>query len=173
MIILPGISVTRRLSLVPVTPLMKLAMQSSAAAFAGLVGVSLPDGWPEFPEAFGDCAETTEPWHGYLFVLRDEPLLVGNGGFVGPPDEEGRVEIGYEIAPSFRNNGYATEAAFGLLDLAFDNGVHTVMAHSLPWPNASTAVMQKLGMKWVERVAASDGQVWRWQVKKGSQFEPV
>ncbi len=164
MVILPGIPVTIRLSLVPVTPLMKLAMQSSAAAFGGLIGVTLPDGWPEFPEAFGDCEETPEPWHGYLFVLRTAPLLVGNGGFVGAPDEQGRAEIGYEIAPTFRNSGYATEAASGLIDLAFDNGASAVIAHSLPWPNASTAVLQKIGMQRVEGVAGLAGKLWRWQV---------
>lgn len=151
---------TRRLSLVAVTPRMKLAMQSSRAALAQLAGVTLPDGWPEFPEAFSGEAETPAPWHGYLFVLGSQ--LVGNGGFVGAPDEVGSVEIGYEIAPAFRNNGYATEAAAGLVGLAYANGAQTVVAHSLPWPNASTAVMQKLGMR---RVAA-DSTVWRWAVER-------
>jgi ribosomal-protein-alanine N-acetyltransferase len=157
-----GPPVTRRLILVPVTPLMKLAMQSSPAAFAGLTGVTLPEGWPEFPQAFSDCVETSDPWHGYLFVRRDESLLVGNGGFVGPPDEAGQLEIGYEIAPSFRNSGYAAEAASGLIGLAFAHGARAVIAHSLPWPNASTAVMQKLGMKQTAEIAASRGKVWRW-----------
>lgn len=166
MIALPDPPVTLRLTLLPVTPLMKLAMQSSPAAFADLVGVRLPQGWPEFPEAFGDCTEIPYPWHGYLFIRRDEPQLVGNGGFVGPPDSDGSVEIGYEIAPAFRNSGNATEAAAALMQLAFANGATTVVAHSLPWPNASTAVMQKLGMQFVADIASPAGNVWRWQVER-------
>lgn len=165
MIDLPGPPLTRRLTLLPVTPLMKLAMQSSPAALADLVGVALPEGWPEFPQAFSDCAPTPAPWHGYLFIRRDRPQLVGNGGFVGPPDDRATVEIGYEIAPEFRDSGYATEAAAVLVGLAFANGVVAVAAHSLPWPNASTTVMQKLGMQRVGDVASSGSAVWRWEVR--------
>jgi [ribosomal protein S5]-alanine N-acetyltransferase len=165
MVILPGPPATRRLTLLPVTPLMKLAMQSSRAAFADLAGVSLPEGWPEFPQAFSDCAETPDPWHGYLFVRRDDSQLVGNGGFVGPPGSDGSVEVGYEIAPELRNQGYATEAAAGLVELAFTHGVRAVTAHSLPWPNASTAVMQKLGMTRRDEVTTPEGVIWRWGVE--------
>ena len=66
----------------------------------------------------------------------------------------------------FRDNGYATEAAFRLFDLAFDNGARAVLAHSLPWPNPSTAVMQKLGMKQTAEVIASKGKVWQWEVHR-------
>jgi RimJ/RimL family protein N-acetyltransferase len=145
---------------------MKLAMQSSPAAFADLLGATLPEGWPEFPEAFQNCDETPDPWHGYLFVHREELRIVGNGGFVGPPGEESEVEIGYEIAPEFRNQGYATEAAAGLVELAFTKGVRAVTAHSLPWPNASTAVMQKLGMSRRDEVATAEGVIWRWCVER-------
>lgn len=164
------IPVTPRLRLWPVTTQMKQAMQSSRAAFAELTNLMLPDMWPVFPEAFGDSAPVPAPWSGYLFVRRDRPDLVGNGGFVGPPDDSGSVEIGYEVAVTFRNTGYATEAARGLAQLAFTHGANRVVAHSMPWPSASTAVMQKLGMRRVAEIAVAEGVVWRWQLER-ADFE--
>ena len=95
--------ISERLRLVPLMGRMKAAMQVSRAAFAEAVGANLPEGWPEFPEAFqGDTADPATEWTGYLFLQRDKPELVGNSGFVAPPDADGVVEIGYEIAPSLR-----------------------------------------------------------------------
>lgn len=88
---------TERLRLIPVTPSMRNAMRDSRAAFAALVGVSLSERWPQFPEAFSlGTRSTPDPWTGYLFILRSAPILVGNGGFVSEPDEAGTVEIGYD-----------------------------------------------------------------------------
>jgi RimJ/RimL family protein N-acetyltransferase len=157
---------TLRLTLLPVSPLMQMAMQSSPAAFASLLGVTLPRGWPQFPEAFHGEVQHPDPWTGYVFMQRDAFQLVGNGGFVAPPDAAGAVEIGYEIAPALRNLGYATEAAQGLLSIAFGSGAVSVVAHSLPSPNASNAVMQKLGMRFVGEFGSADAKVWRWQIDR-------
>lgn len=156
-----------RLRLVPVMGRMKAAMQLSRDAFSAETGASLPDGWPEFPEAFhGDDTDPDTPWTGYLFLLRDTPVLVGNGGFVGPPDAGGVVEIGYEIAPALRGIGYATEAARCMVDYAFANGAQTVIAHSLAETNASNAVMRKLGMRLAGEHEAEGTKIWRWRLDR-------
>ncbi len=51
----------------------------------------------------------SEGWWTQLFF--DEPTghLVGSGGYKGPPVQR-EVEIGYEIAPGYRRQGYATAA---------------------------------------------------------------
>ncbi|GAB3642238.1 hypothetical protein GCM10027423_28740 [Spirosoma arcticum] len=36
------------------------------------------------------------PWWLYLFVHPADQVLVGMGGYKGPPDEQGIVEIGYQ-----------------------------------------------------------------------------
>lgn len=159
--------ITDRLRLSPVTQQMKIAMRSSREAFAAAAGVSLPDGWPQFPEAFHPTDHRPlPPWTGYLFIRKDEPVLVGNGGFVSEPDDNGVVEIGYEIAPSCWNMGYATEAAGALVHCAFDAGAAAVIAHSLADTNASNAVMRKLGMRFVEELPAEVGMIWRWQIDR-------
>lgn len=159
---------TDRLELKPVTPEMKAAMQASRAAFAASIAVSLPDDWPQFPEAFTPGGrQPRAPWTGYLFVLRDAPILIGNGGFVSEPDETGTVEIGYEIAPTHWNRGYATEAAAALVRLAFEAGATAVIAHSLAETNASNGVMRKLGMTFIEELPADEvGAIWRWRIER-------
>jgi len=155
---------TERLVLTPVSLDMRLAMHSSRNAFAALLDIALPEGWPQFPQAFAVGWDTNPaPWSGYLFAEHETCTLVGNGGFVGPPDESGTVEIGYEIAPAFRLNGYATEAARALMEKAFAAGARAVIAHSLPAPNASNAVMRKLGMQLVGEIGQRDQKVWRWR----------
>lgn len=155
---------TNRLILTPVGMDLRIAMRSSRQAFADLLGVRLPEGWPEFPEAFSLTADTSPPpWTGYLFADLDSCALIGNGGFVSSPDATGTVEIGYEIAPEFRNQGFATEAARELIEIARNAGARAVIAHSLPFPNASNAVMRKLGMTFDAEAGIGDRKVWRWR----------
>ena len=42
--------------------------------------------------------------------------MVGDCGTFGPPDDEGRVEIGYGLAAPFRGRGIGTEAVGALAD---------------------------------------------------------
>lgn len=68
-------------------------------------------------------------WGMYVLVRREDDLAVGAMGFHGVPDDDGRVEIGYDLVESARGHGYATEAlrALSAWALARD-GVRTVTA---------------------------------------------
>ncbi|MGW7204953.1 GNAT family N-acetyltransferase [Streptomyces sp. NPDC054837] len=46
----------------------------------------------------------------FVLVRREDDLAIGGMGFHGAPDEEGRVEIGYDLVEGARGRGYATEA---------------------------------------------------------------
>jgi RimJ/RimL family protein N-acetyltransferase len=152
----------------PVDRVMKAAMQRSRDAFAALIETSLPEAWPQFPEAFSiEGPSHQSPWIGYLFMRTSDGALLGNGGFVAPPDQGGVVEIGYEIAPAHQNQGYATLAARLLVNLAFTHEANTVIAHTLGYWNASNAVLQKLGMRFVDEASdAEHGPIWRWQIDR-------
>lgn len=158
---------TERLRLVPLTEAHRQAFRHGREAFAILLGVSLPEGWPEFPEAFEHGFPATKaPWSPYLFLLRQQPKLIGNGGYAGAPDAEGIVEIGYEIAPEHQNAGFATEAAGAMLTTAFGAGALAVIAHSLAETNASNAVMRKLGMRFDGELEQEGMTIWRWRVDR-------
>lgn len=138
---------------------------------AALLGVTIPAGWPTFPEAFSlppEPAPVSTGWDGYFFIHAADKVLVGNGGFKGAPDESGIVEIGYEIAPELQNRGFATEAARGMIDYAFAHPqVRAVIAHTLAETNASNNVLQKVGMKFAEELDdPGEGKIWRWQIRR-------
>ena len=58
------------------------------------------------------------------------------------------AEVGWVFHPEFHGQGYATEAATALLELAFGElGVHRVRAELDPLNAASIALCQRLGMR--------------------------
>ncbi|MBD2102500.1 GNAT family N-acetyltransferase [Leptolyngbya sp. FACHB-261] len=151
------------------------ALLRSKSELAEMLQVTVPKSWPHFPEAFSlpaDEARESSPdlreWHGYFFIHPEEGMLVGNGGFKGPPDESGTVEIGYEIASEYWNRGFATEAAQQLIDCAFAHeAVQVVMAHTLAERNASNRVLQKVGMTFIAEIDdPEEGKLWRWQISR-------
>lgn len=170
---------TAVLELVPVTLQHKLALGRGKALLQALLGVSIPEAWPHFPEAFAlrDDAEEQAPsplWPAYFFVCLKAKSLVGNGGFAAPPDEQGEVEIGYEIAPAFQKKGYATAAANQMAELAFSRAeVSAVVAHTLASENASNAVLKKIGMVKVAELPDPElGTIWRWRVQRSGAESP-
>ena len=107
-------------------------------------------------------------WWTYLFVHKPDHTLIGLGGFKGEVNEEGVVEIGYEIAPTYRRRGLASEAALGMIEYAFAHAdVKRVDAHTLAERNASTGVLEKVGMKHLGAVQdPDDGEVWHWSLSR-------
>lgn len=150
--------------LLPVTPDIREACSKSPKNLEVLLGLRVPEQWPEFPEAFDASFPFHEDWPNFLFVDRTKSSVVGNGGYAGPPDASGQVEIGFEVAPVFRNNGYATGAVQLLLERAFQcPSVKSVVAHTLPRKNASNSVLSKSRFVFDKVVDhGADGPVWRW-----------
>ncbi|WP_207917414.1 GNAT family N-acetyltransferase [Streptomyces sp. BK205] len=54
----------------------------------------------------------------FVLVRREDGRAIGGMGFHGAPDGDGRAEVGYDLAPSARGRGYATEALRALSDWA-------------------------------------------------------
>jgi RimJ/RimL family protein N-acetyltransferase len=110
------------------------------------------------------------PWHGYFGIESEGRRFVGVCGFKGNPNESGTVEIAYGTAPGLEGRSYATQMAAALAEIAIKSPeVRCVIAHTLPEPNASGRVLQKVGMTNVgEVIDPEDGKVWRWELKRRS-----
>jgi [ribosomal protein S5]-alanine N-acetyltransferase len=120
---------------------------------------------PEWLAAL-ESATGSDPWrYGFALVHSESGLVIGNAGFIGPPDAEGIVEIAYGVVPDYQGRGYATEAANALVAWAANKGcVAVVRAHTLPERSASTRVLEKCGFRHVGQVThPTDGLVWRWE----------
>jgi len=68
--------------------------------------------------------------------MRTEPdgsrRVIGTCGFHSPPDDNGRVEIGYRVEEAERRQGVATEVVRALLDwIATEHGVSVERARML------------------------------------------
>lgn len=91
-------------------------------------------------------------WYGWYAILRSDgsapSVLVGAGGFFGPPTEDQVVEIGYSIMPSFQGRGLATELVRALVEHGFSTaGVLRVVAHTTPENAGSVRVLEKAGFR--------------------------
>ncbi|MFH8976032.1 GNAT family N-acetyltransferase [Streptomyces sp. NPDC017890] len=85
-------------------------------------------------------------WGVFTLVRREDGRAVGGMGFHGPPDEDGRVEIGYDLAEAARGHGYATEGLRALSAWALAREeVTSVFATTEPANLASQAVIVRAG----------------------------
>ncbi|HEY4235411.1 MAG TPA: GNAT family N-acetyltransferase [Lacipirellulaceae bacterium] len=174
---------TARLEFVPHTPQGLRALIDGYDEFADKFGIPAAVGLREFFVS-GDisadwlaklaAATGADPWtFGFAIVHRADRLVIGSGGFKGPPTVEDAFlvcEIAYGIAPGYRCQGFATETAQALVDYAIASGrVGLVRAHTLPEPNASSRVLTKCGFKKIGGVVdPEDGLVWRWERNIGN-----
>lgn len=141
-----------------------------AEALSRALGHEVAEGWNAFPEALQATRDALaeDPgrarWGTRFFVLGSPTVLVGWGGFKGPP-ADGVVELGYEIAPAFRRRGIASDAVREMLREAFSaSEVQAVIAHTLAESGPSTRALLKTGFVYDgELTDEKDGQLWRWR----------
>ncbi len=89
-------------------------------------------------------------WY-FVATENDKRIVIGNGGFLGLPDENGMVECGYSIIEPAQNNGFATEALHGLVKWAFvNNDVNGIIAKTIKNNPASKSVLEKNHFKFIE-----------------------
>ncbi len=165
---------TARLKLIPCDRKIFEAVLIGDGALSNLLSVEVPKGWTDvndmspFEYAYGVVKKHHSEigWWTYLPILKSENLLIGSGGYKGKPDLDGVVEIGYEIYEPYRNKGFGTEMARGLVNHAFENKkVKKILAYTLAFNNSSCRVLEKCGMLFTEQVYdVEDGDLWRWEV---------
>ena len=161
---------TPRLRLIPYTLELKQIMLAERARLTEMLGVVIPDAWPgaDMLEALPFFIEAMEKdpaglvWDGIIIHKADQ-VAIGGIGFHGPPDEAGRVEIGYNIIPAYEGQGYATEMARRVIEWAFQMpGIQAVTAECLDDNIGSIKVLEKVGM----RRLGTEGNKLKWELQK-------
>jgi ribosomal-protein-alanine N-acetyltransferase len=134
-----------------------LAAASEAAGIA-LSQYLLDESWLweiRLEQIAGDPASLD--WIARPAVAVPEGVVVGHGGFHGPPDAEGVVEVAYSVDPAYRRRGYAKAMLRALLERAdADPAVTAVRASIRPDNAGSRATIAGFGFK-----------------KIGEQWDPV
>jgi ribosomal-protein-alanine N-acetyltransferase len=151
---------TRRLDLVA-TSLEHLGVELKTPEQLGaLLGALVPPGWPpglydrdamEFFHArlveYGTAAIGWYGWYGVLRAVEGRPAtLVASCGYLGPPADDGTVEIGYSVVAEHRGHGYAKECTEALTAQALAvPGVRRIVAEASVENAASVAVLRGCG----------------------------
>lgn len=166
---------TENLKLIPCdTEILKSAIQGNAFISEKL-NVTVHENWTEFGVGALQYSldrllesEDEKNWWTYFPIHKQDNILLGSGGYKGKPTTDGIVELGYEIAPIYRNRGFGTEMTKGLIERAFkDNRVKLIIAHTLGQENPSTKVLQKCSFVKTEEINDPDeGQIWKWELKR-------
>jgi [ribosomal protein S5]-alanine N-acetyltransferase len=157
-----------------VTPRLTLRTLPAAAAAAlphdrqrasRILGATMPASWPQrdlldvLP--MQAAAEPKDERFGVWVMIEQETnTVVGDVGFVGPPDENGAVEVGYSVVPERRGRGYATEAARAIVTWALDVPTVSVVVAVCDADNVpSIRTLERIGFV---RAGEADGRI-RWR----------
>jgi [ribosomal protein S5]-alanine N-acetyltransferase len=150
---LPSI-LTERLRLVSTTVALLDAELANDGSLETLLGVDPTAEWPPIGGEHDLDAVTffranlianpaSEGWSAY-YVCTEDDELIGTAGYFGPP-VDGVAEIGYSICEFARRQGFVTEAIEGLIDMATNGGVTSLVAHTRPDNIGSVRALIKNG----------------------------
>ncbi|MBF5041479.1 MULTISPECIES: GNAT family N-acetyltransferase [Myxococcaceae] len=155
----PSPLLTERLELIPATRELTHVELSGPAALGAALGVEVSRAWPPGEldagaQAFFADMLARHPeqsgWWSWYWVRREGRVLVGAGGFKGPPSPGGEVEVGYSVLEAHQRQGYAQEAVEALIAWAFAHPeVNHVAAETTPGNVASLRVMERCGLRYL------------------------
>jgi RimJ/RimL family protein N-acetyltransferase len=87
------------------------------------------------------------PFGTYQVVRRADGHVIGDVGFMGPPEATGAVHVGCAITEDARRQGYATEALAAVLDWArTQSGLTCVLADTTRSNVASQRLLERAGL---------------------------
>ncbi len=136
-------------------PLLEAASRRDNQAIEAL-GFRTNGEWPapDFYEAIPYFRELlirnngTQGFDSWVIVAKDTREIVGGIGFLGNPDPNGIVEIGFATNESHRRKGYCVEAARALISWAWaQENVRGIVARCEPGNAGSAGALTKLGFR--------------------------
>ena len=133
---------------------MALASGLAPAALGATVPGALPPAFVAARALDQLAVGTPAEWCATFYIQNAQGVIVGGCGFKGAPTE-GEVEIGYAVAPAFREAGAGAAAVRRLLEIAARAPqVSHVVANVAPDNVASTRLVQRLGFvakgEWID-----------------------
>ncbi|WP_042168127.1 GNAT family N-acetyltransferase [Paenibacillus gorillae] len=136
-------------------PLLEAAAERDTHAMEAL-GFKTNGEWPapDFHDAIPYFRELlirnngTRGFDSWIIAEKNTLEIVGGTGFLGGPDANGIIEIGFATNESHRRKGYAFEAAHALINWALNQEhVQGIVARCEPGNIGSAGVLTKLGFQ--------------------------
>ncbi|MDH6252406.1 ribosomal-protein-alanine N-acetyltransferase [Chryseobacterium sp. H1D6B] len=118
---------TERILLIPYNKtLINKIQQEDYTIFDDMNLIPAKD-WPDedvletLPRVLINLEKVSAPtgFESWMIIAKEKNEIIGDIGFKGLPDSEGRIDLGYGIVESARKKGYAREAASALIKWAF------------------------------------------------------
>lgn len=150
---------TKRLRLLPFTKQICEETLSCSTACLRDLNITAAVGWPDLetldtlPRIINNLNKVQSPsgFESWMVLHKSTNILIGDIGFKGAPGEQGEIDLGYGIVKSETKNGYAKEAASGLIEWAFrQDGVKTITANCSKENFASQKILAFLAFTKVE-----------------------
>lgn len=92
-----------------------------------------------------------EPWQVLAIEIKSKNKCIGLVGVIPQRKINGEIEILFEIAVEYQNNGLATEAATALIKWFFETRDNTYLCAIIKVNNnASQRVIEKIGFDYIE-----------------------
>jgi ribosomal-protein-alanine N-acetyltransferase len=152
--------VTEGLTLRPLPPAAAARLPQDRQGTSELIGADLDAAWPlpdilELMPIFALRSVAEAPFGVWVMIEAEGNTVVGDIGFIRPPDAAGEIEVGYSVVPSRRRRGYATEALRALVAWAFDQPTVTAIVAGTDPENApSQRVLRSAGFNVTEATPA-------------------
>ena len=151
---------TSRLTILPFTiDICEESLLNSFGTIASM-GICPGNGWPDqetletLPRIIKNLSKVNQPsgFESWMIVDRSTNLLIGDIGFKGIPNEDGKIDLGYGIIENERRKGFAYEAATGILQWAFNQkNVRVITASCLISNIASQKILSLLNFSIVKK----------------------
>lgn len=151
---------SERLRLISMTPsFLSASLFGNQQAAVESIGLTAPDEWlveqklMDIRLAQLEQDPSLQPWLLRAIALRHEPVMIGHIGFHSHPAPQylhgyapQGIEFGYTIYPSFRRQGYASEACAALMTWATTvHGITQFVLTIAPDNTPSQRIAQRFG----------------------------
>ena len=108
----------------------------------------LKEAFPVFEELLKE--KENDGFNLWLVIEKKNNQIIGSAGYIGKPDNEGNVEIGFGIIPSKRGKGFCSESVEALIKWGLShNEVHRIIAQCDKSNIASRKILEKTGFEYL------------------------
>ncbi len=96
-------------------------------------------------------------------TLLNTGRLIGNCGIRHKPENDWEADIGFELAPEYWGQGYATEAVLAIIDFGFrELELHRISSWCIADNAASTRMLERVGLRLEGRLRENEYFKGRW-----------